>query len=98
MQESKTTEFKYKEVEYMPDNFESGTLYHSPRFKTAIHLCACGCGNKTVTPIRGEDKFHPSAFWGLTGFPDKPTLHGSIGNMNVCGAHYSIIEGKVTWH
>jgi hypothetical protein len=97
MSESQTTELKYREVEYMPDKIEPGILYHSPVFKTAIHLCACGCGNKTVTPIRGQNQFHPSQFWGLTGFPDKPTLHGSIGNQNVCGSHYNITEGKIQW-
>ena len=46
---------KHEFVEFIPEDLEQGTLYISIRFKTATHLCCCGCGNKVVTPIRPTD-------------------------------------------
>lgn len=46
--------FKTLEVEYIPEILEQGIIYVSQRFKTAIHLCACGRGGKTVTPLSGD--------------------------------------------
>ena len=42
-------------------------------YATAVHLCACGCGNKVVTP------FSP-AEWQLTYDGDTVSLSPSIGN------------------
>lgn len=36
----------------MPPVLEHGKLYISKEYKVAIHLCACGCGIKTVTPLK----------------------------------------------
>jgi len=38
-------------VEFIPATPEEGILYISIPYGTAIHMCACGCGNKVVTPI-----------------------------------------------
>jgi hypothetical protein len=39
-------------VEFIPKTLESGVLYVSKKFRTASHLCFCGCGTKIVTPLR----------------------------------------------
>lgn len=86
-------ELKPEYVEYMPADLIPGILYISDRFQIAIHLCACGCGGKTVTPL-GEDG------WTITTHNDKITLRPSIGNWsgeNPYHAHYFITENKVEW-
>lgn len=32
--------------QFMPDRLEDGYIYISPSSEIAIHLCACGCGEK----------------------------------------------------
>lgn len=81
------------EVEHMPDPSEmvDGILYVSRRFELAIHLCACGCGYQTVTPI---DKVHPC--WELRDDQTGPTLRPSIGNQHwPCGSHYWVTDGRI---
>lgn len=72
-----------------PVSYKGGVIYVSDKYKTAIHLCACGCGNLTVTP--------PKRGWTLGGTDDKPTLRPSVYNANSCGSHYFITNGKVEW-
>lgn len=77
----------------MPKELESGKLYISKEYKVAIHLCACGCGGKTVTPIEDTE-------WKLTEDDGKVTLRPSIGNFNgeePYHAHYFITENKIDW-
>ncbi len=71
---------------------EHGNIYISHEYKLAIHLCACGCGIKTVTPLAEEE-------WTLTG-TDEVTLRPSIGNFigeTPYHAHYLITNNKVEW-
>lgn len=78
-------------VEFMPPQLAPDTLYISLQYKTAIHLCACGCGIKTVTPL-GYDG------WLLTWADGKATLSPSIGNQQFpCKSHYWIRENKIVW-
>ena len=37
--------------EHIPADLEDGTLYISMEYATAVHLCACGCRSKVVTPL-----------------------------------------------
>lgn len=82
----------------LPDDskLEPGYLYVSDKYRTAVHLCACGCGNKVVTPIK-------SWGWSLdlsvtrTG-EIEATLRPSIGSFNLgCKSHYFITSNKVIW-
>lgn len=77
----------------IPHDLEDGKLYISKEYETVIHLCACGCGGKTVTPFcKGE--------WKLDDNDGKITLRPSIGNWageNPYHAHYHITENKVEW-
>lgn len=77
----------------VPEVKELGKLYISMNFKVAIHLCACGCGQQAVTPIRKDS-------WNLTNNDGKISLRPSIGNFNgenPYHAHYFITNNKVEW-
>lgn len=77
-------------LEFMPAKKEPGILYHSPRFELAIHLCACGCGGESVTPLE------PVTGWVLTTSPAGPTMVPSIGHTKwPCGSHYHITDGRI---
>lgn len=79
-------------VEVMPDEFEHGTLYVSEKYGVAIHLCACGCGQKVVTPL------DTPLGWKYTREGDAVTLSPSIGNWQIpCRTHYFIRENQVVW-
>jgi Family of unknown function (DUF6527) len=82
---------KHEFVEYIPATIAPGTLYVSIPYATAVHLCACGCGNEIVTPITPRD-------WQLTFDGETITLYPSIGNWNLpCQSHYWIRRNQVQW-
>lgn len=83
--------FEHVFVEAVPADLEEGKLYVSMRYRTASHLCACGCGNKVVTPIK-------PAKWHLYFDGSAVSLWPSIGNWQLpCQSHYWIEFGKVRW-
>ena len=89
----KTTELTPNYCDYIPDELKEGVLYISTNFKIAIHLCACGCGEQTVTPL-GKDE------WTLKDGGGKITLRPSIGNFlgeSPYHAHYYVTENKIEW-
>lgn len=78
-------------VHYMPKQLMPGVLYVSREFKTAAHLCACGCGSKVRTPLTPTE-------WRLTVSKRGPTLTPSIGNWQLeCRSHYWIQDGDFVW-
>lgn len=78
-------------VEFVPESMAEGTLYISRCFETAIHLCACGCGHETVTPLSGGG-------WRLIEDGGLVSLEPSIGNFNFpCRSHYFIRLNRVVW-
>lgn len=78
-------------VEFIPEHLEEGVLYISQRYRTATHLCCCGCGEEVVTPLAPTD-------WSLQVVNGAATLHPSIGNWSfACRSHYWIRNGKVVW-
>ena len=78
-------------VRFIPENLEEGTLYISLEYGTAIHRCACGCGEPTVTPLNSNG-------WNLDIRANKVTLRPSIGNFQIaCKSHYWITENKIIW-
>lgn len=86
----KISELKTIECEFIPDILENGFIYVSRKYQTAIHLCACGCGEHTVTP------FNVSHGWTLTDDAAGITLNPSIGNQNFnCKSHYYVTNGKI---
>ena len=80
---------QHKFIELAPDVLEDGVLYISIEYCSAIHKCACGCGNEVVTPLSPTD-------WKLTFDGKSVSLSPSIGNWNFeCKSHYWIIQNKV---
>jgi hypothetical protein len=83
--------FKLQRVHFMPQQLGPGILYVSEEFDIAAHLCACGCGQKVMTPLGATE-------WSFEEVDGKPTLHPSIGNWQLpCQSHYLIVAGKVRW-
>lgn len=75
----------------MPVELEDGILYISIPFKTAIHKCCCGCGNKVVTPLAPTE-------WKLTFDGETVSLNPSIGNWSFpCQSHYWIRRNHIDW-
>ena len=87
----KLASIKHEFVESAPHDLEDGKLYVSISFRTAIHLCACGCKNKVVTPLR-------PARWKLYFDGDTVSLSPSVGNWQFpCKSHYWIERDKIRW-
>ena len=85
------TYFSHQIVEFIPERLTEGILYVSHRYGTAVHKCACGCGEEVVTPLSPTD-------WSIQIDNGAATLHPSIGNWSlVCRSHYFIRKGKVVW-
>ncbi len=77
------------------DEIEEGKLYISRKYGVAIHLCACGCGGKTVMPF--NDK---TGGWTMTEKDDKVSFTPSVGNWageSPYHAHYFITQNKIVW-
>lgn len=78
-------------VEFIPSTLKDGVLYVSQKYRTATHLCCCGCGNKIVTPLK------PGG-WQLNTRHGAVTLYPSIGSWSLpCKSHYWIRGNKIVW-
>lgn len=81
--------FQHKFVDIIPDTLSEGVLYISIKYCTAVHKCACGCGNEVVTPISKNG-------WSITFNGKDISLHPSVGSFNLeCQSHYWIIHNKI---
>jgi len=77
-------------VDEIPEGLAPDTLYICIPYTTAMHLCACGCGNEVVTPLTPVD-------WRLS-FNGLVSLSPSIGNWSfACRSHYWITDERVRW-
>lgn len=74
------------EVEFVPRQMEFGKLYYSKEYKTANHLCPCGCGGQTPIPIKKGE-------WSLTVSNGKVTIMPSLLRRTGCQSHYIITNG-----
>lgn len=94
MKTLKKVEIEPVYVHYMPHaiEMEQGKLYISKEFEIAIHLCLCGCGEQTVTPIYKEIAGEKG--WELIEHDNgKISLTPSIGNFQFpCKSHYIITK------
>ena len=85
------SDIRHEFVSEIPRHIEPATVYVSIEYTTAVHLCACGCGNEVVTPLSPRD-------WNLTFNGDTVSLAPSIGNWGLnCRAHYWIRDDTVVW-
>lgn len=80
-----------RRVEFMPKVLEPGVLYVSEKYRTAAHLCACGCGEKIRTPLGPTE-------WSVSEGRHGPSLWPSVGSWQLeCRSHYVIRDGAVHW-
>jgi hypothetical protein len=78
-------------VKYIPRDLSPGILYVSNEYAVAGHLCACGCGEKVITPLGPAE-------WTFSERDGRPTLRPSIGNWQLpCRSHYVITDGRIQW-
>lgn len=78
-------------VEFIPKQLDQGVLYISLKYRTATHMCCCGCGTKIVTPLTPTD-------WQLTEKDGRVSLWPSVGNWNhSCQSHYIINKNMIRW-
>ena len=83
--------FTHEFVNFVPDTLIEGVLYVSLPYTTAIHLCACGCGNQVVSALDPDD-------YSITFDGETISLWPSIGNWDYhCRSHYVIRRGNVHW-
>lgn len=78
-------------VDYIPDKKDmiQDEIYISVKYKTAVHLCLCGCGNLSVTPFMDSDDWRVNLNnKGLTIIP-------SILNLNCPNRYHYIIMDNV---
>lgn len=91
MTTGRVEELGLERVKYMPRNLEPGVLYVSEEFAIAGHLCACGCGEKVMTPLGPTE-------WRFTERHGSASLWPSIGNWQLpCRSHYVIRDGGIVW-
>lgn len=84
--------FEHRFVDGAPQTLEPGVLYVSIRHKSALHLCACGCGHEVVTPLAPHR-------WQLLFDGETVSLEPSVGNSVLpCRSHYLITKNTVNWH
>lgn len=82
---------RHEFVDYVPKQLDYGVLYVSLRAGTAVHQCACGCGEEVVTPLGPAE-------WRLTWDGRTVSLAPSVGNWSFpCRSHYWIDDGTVRW-
>lgn len=76
-------------VDTIPEKLEHGIIYVSKICKTSVHLCLCGCGERTILPFNFE--LFPAQHWQMT-YSDKGiTFTPSVGNYSfACKSHYII--------
>lgn len=88
---SHQTSLRPQFTETIPATLEKGVLYISKKYRTASHLCACGCGARVATPLK-------PAFWAVSKKRGLVSLSPSIGNWGLpCQSHYWIRDNKVIW-
>ena len=70
---------------------EPKTLYISIPLRIANHLCICGCGTESPTPLAPTE-------WRMTFDGESVSLAPSIGNQRMnCRSHYWIKGGQAIW-
>ena len=89
---TRRNQIQHRYVEFIPKDLDEGVLYISTRFKTASHLCCCGCGSKVVTPLN-------PAKWRLVDHNSTVSLSPSIGlGALPCRSHYWIRRSRIDWY
>lgn len=89
---NRRNQIQHRYVDLIPKDLDEGILYISRRFKTASHLCCCGCGSRVVTPLN-------PAKWQLIDHSSTVSLSPSIGlGALPCKSHYWIRRSRIDWY
>lgn len=91
MKTLKQVAITHKFVDTMPDVLEPNVLYISLHYKTASHLCLCGCGQLTITPLKEDYGWRFS----INHNDGKVSLTPSIGNYNFPYKSHYIITNSI---
>jgi hypothetical protein len=75
-------------VEFIPDTLKRDIVYISKEYNTAVHLCLCGCGNLSVTPLTKNG-------WSLTEMGGKVSFTPSILNTSCPNKYHYIITNNI---
>lgn len=76
-------------IRNIPREIDTGVLYISMEYATAVHSCCCGCGDRVVTPLSPTD-------WKMSFDGESVSLTPSVGNWNsACRSHYIIRQNVV---
>lgn len=75
-------------VEFIPETLKQDLVYISKEYKTSVHLCLCGCGNLSVTPLDENG-------WSLIEKDNKVSFTPSILNNNCPNKYHYIIANNV---
>ena len=78
-------------VEFIPDELIQNEIYISKEYGTAVHLCLCGCGEKSIMPL--NPKFNLS--WNLIENDNKVSFTPSILNTNCPNKYHYVITNNV---
>lgn len=88
---SKFTKIRPEFVTFAPKELNPGVVYISMEYRTVLHMCCCGCGNKVVTPLA-------PGRWHLIYDGETISLRPSIGNWSFsCQSHYWINSNEIVW-
>ena len=80
---------QHRFVEFIPEVLEEGILYITMEYRTAVHMCVCGCGNEVITPFSPTD-------WHLRFYGDSVSIYPSIGSWSFkCRSHYWITKNRI---
>lgn len=86
-------------VEEITSTPEPGINYVSEKYTVAVHLCACGCGEKVVLPftVRHDDVEGKWNYWKSSDCKFV-SFNPSVGNWQFkCKSHYLIAMNKIIW-
>lgn len=75
-------------VEEIPGTIKQDFIYISKKYETATHLCLCGCGNLSVTPLNKSG-------WTWVCANGKLSMTPSILNRNCPNNYHYIITNNV---
>jgi len=74
--------------ETIPETLKQDLIYISKKYSTSVHLCLCGCGNLSVTPLNKDG-------WTLIEMDDKISFTPSILNNNCPNRYHYIITNNI---
>ena len=92
---------RLEEMEFLPDNsmLDHGIMYFSAKYQVAKHICVCGCGEVSATPMVeqfGQEKHDKNAWIIIDKYP--LTIDASFHHRFNCRSHYSIKKGYIVWN